>query len=325
VPASEIPNLGVARERIGPGRMRFTLKQIEYFVAASETGSITLASERVHISQPSISAAISHLEIEFGIQLFIRHHAQGLSLTPQGTRFLREAKTLLLQAEELQGVATELAGTVTGPIEIGCLTTLFPLLVPELVHAFRDRYETARVQAVAVDHAGLLDRLRRGEISVALTYDLAIPPDIEFERLVELAPFAFVAANHPLGRRKRVSLATLAEEPFLLLDLPLSRDYFLSLFHQFGLTPRIGGEFAHMDVIRSLVARGDGFGLGNIRPLNRASLDGRMLTYLDLEGRPRPLTLGIVSVKGTLRTRTAEAFAALCRELVSAEHVPGMG
>ena len=56
--------------------MRYTLRQLEYFIAAGETGSITLASERVHISQPSISTAISHLEQGFGVQLFIRHHAQ---------------------------------------------------------------------------------------------------------------------------------------------------------------------------------------------------------------------------------------------------------
>jgi len=62
--------------------MIFTLKQLEYFVAAGERGSITFAAEKVNISQPSISAAITHLEAEFGVQLFIRHHAQGLSLTP---------------------------------------------------------------------------------------------------------------------------------------------------------------------------------------------------------------------------------------------------
>jgi DNA-binding transcriptional LysR family regulator len=60
---------------------RFAQRQLAYFVAAGEAGGITLASERVHISQPSISAAITQLEHEFGVQLFIRHHAQGLSLT----------------------------------------------------------------------------------------------------------------------------------------------------------------------------------------------------------------------------------------------------
>ena len=78
--------------------MRFTFRQLEYFVAAGETGSITLASERIHISQPSISTAISNLETELGVRLFIRHHAQGLSLTPAGRRLLHEVKGLLAQA-----------------------------------------------------------------------------------------------------------------------------------------------------------------------------------------------------------------------------------
>lgn len=70
--------------------MRYTLRQLEYFIAAGEVGSITLASERLCISQPSISTAISHLEREFGVQLFVRHHAQGLSLTPAGHKILKD-------------------------------------------------------------------------------------------------------------------------------------------------------------------------------------------------------------------------------------------
>jgi DNA-binding transcriptional LysR family regulator len=109
----------------------------------------------------------------------------------------------------------------------------------------------------------------------------------------------------------------------LLLDLPFSRDYFLALFQQIGATPQIGGRFEHMDVIRSLVARGDGFGIGNIKPKMRASLDGRRLAYLDLEEKLPPLTLGIATVKGLQHTRTALAFVELCRELVRDGRIPG--
>lgn len=87
--------------------MRFTLRQLEYFIAASEVGSITLASERIHISQPSISTAISHLEKELSVQLFIRHHAHGLSPTPVGRELLREAKALVAQAQNLYLKASE--------------------------------------------------------------------------------------------------------------------------------------------------------------------------------------------------------------------------
>jgi DNA-binding transcriptional LysR family regulator len=296
--------------------MRFTLKQIEYFAAAAETGSITHASERVHISQPSISAAISNLEVEFGIQLFIRHHAQGLSLTPQGQRFLREAKSLLLQAEELTAAATELSTKVGGVLTLGCLTTLYPLLMPELLHAFKEQHGSVRIEAVAGDQAGLIEQLRLGRLSLLLSYDMSVPADIEFTPLATLPPFAFVSARHKLASHRSVTIEQLAEQPFLLLDLPISRDYFLSLFHRVGLAPRIAGRFEHMEVIRSLAARGEGFGLANAQPRNRASLDGNKLAYLAIEGHPRALTLGILMVKNTRTTQTMEAFLSLCHSLI---------
>jgi DNA-binding transcriptional LysR family regulator len=64
--------------------LRYTLRQLAYFVAAGEAGSILKAAENIHFSQPSISNAISQLEDTFGIQLFIRHHARGMSLTTSG-------------------------------------------------------------------------------------------------------------------------------------------------------------------------------------------------------------------------------------------------
>jgi DNA-binding transcriptional LysR family regulator len=296
--------------------MRFTLKQIEYFAAAAETGSITLASERVHISQPSISAAISNLEVEFGIQLFIRHHAQGLSLTPQGQRFLREAKSLLLQAEELAAAATELSTKIGGVLNLGCLTTLYPLLMPELLHAFKERHGSVRIESVAADQSDLFDQLRTGRLSVVLSYDMSVPADLEFTPLTQLPPFAFVSTRHVLARQRSVTIERLAEYPFLLLDLPISRDYFLSLFHRVGLAPRIAGRFEHMEVIRGLVARGEGFGMANAQPRNRAALDGNKLAHIALEGHPLALSLGILMVKNTRLTRTMEVFIALCQELI---------
>lgn len=78
--------------------LRFTLRQLEYFVAVGECGSIALAAEKVNVSSPSISAAIAQLEAEFGLQLFVRRHAQGLSLTQGGMRFMDDARALLESA-----------------------------------------------------------------------------------------------------------------------------------------------------------------------------------------------------------------------------------
>jgi DNA-binding transcriptional LysR family regulator len=303
--------------------MRFTLKQIAYFVATAETGSITHASERVNISQPSISSAITALEDVFGIQLFIRHHAQGLSLTAEGQRFLREAKALLLQAEEVENAASVISTRVAGPLEIGCLSTLFPLSIPELLSVFKKRHEAAKVNAIAGNQTELFESLRAGRIALLLTYDMNMPPDFDFMPLAPLPPYAFVGAGHPFARRRSVALQELAPENFLLLDLPMSRDYFLSLFREAGVNPNITGRYQHIDVIRSLVARGEGYSLANAQPKNLSTLDGRKLSYLTLEDSLSPLIHGIATLKGLRRTPTADAFITLCRELLYNKPLPG--
>ena len=87
--------------------MRFTLRQLEYFVAAGEAGSITEAARRTHGSQPTVSSAVARLEKALGVELFVRHHAHGVTLTPAGTRFLGEARALLRQAVELERSGVE--------------------------------------------------------------------------------------------------------------------------------------------------------------------------------------------------------------------------
>jgi DNA-binding transcriptional LysR family regulator len=303
--------------------MRFTLKQIAYFVATAETGSITLASDQVNISQPSISSAITALEEIFGIQLFIRHHAQGLSLTSDGQRFLREAKALLLQAEEVENAANVISTRIAGPLEIGCISTLFPLMIPEILTVFQQRHAAARVFATAGNQTELFETLRSGKIALLLTYDLAIPPDFEFWPMAPMPPYAFVGAAHRFARRRSISLAELATDNFLLLDLPMSRDYFLSLFRQAGVNPNIAGRYPYIDVIRSLVGRGDGFSLANAQPKNLSTLDGRKLSYLALEDDLRPLHHGIAVLKDMRRTPTAEAFIKICRELLEGKPLPG--
>ncbi|OZA82799.1 MAG: LysR family transcriptional regulator, partial [Azorhizobium sp. 39-67-5] len=219
--------------------MRYTLRQLEYFIAAGETGSITLASERISISQPSISTAISHLEQELGVQLFVRHHAQGLSLTPVGRKLLAEAKHLVEQAEGLYAVASEATDQVRGQLSVGCMVTLAPMILPELSHGFTTAYPGAQIRHVEANQERLLDGLRRAEIDIAVTYDLQIPAGIAFTPLASLPPHVVVSEAHPFAGMSALSLKDLADEPLILLDLPISSEYFLALFLQEGIQPRI--------------------------------------------------------------------------------------
>lgn len=93
-------------------RPRITLKQCQYVLAAAKTGSITSAAERVQISQPSVSAAISALEAEFGVPLFRRNPPHGILLTPTGARLMPELRTILGRIGGLYALAR--TGAVNG-------------------------------------------------------------------------------------------------------------------------------------------------------------------------------------------------------------------
>ena len=99
--------------------LRNTFWQLEYVVPVGASGSIARVSERIKVSSPSISSAISKLEQEFGLPLFVRLHAQGLSLTQAGRQLPDQARLVLCEAGALTDIAGDLAGTVRGPLAAG--------------------------------------------------------------------------------------------------------------------------------------------------------------------------------------------------------------
>jgi DNA-binding transcriptional LysR family regulator len=303
--------------------LKFTLRQLEYFIAAAESGSILAASQRANISAPSISTAITHLEQEFGVQLFVRHHAQGLSLTAAGRSLLREARLGVRHMEGLYATATE-NGQLRGTLNVGCLVTLAPMVMPELAKTFMHAHPGCTIAPTAQHQEGLVQGLRRAQLDVAITYDLQAGEDIAYEPLVALPPYALFGGADELRRRRSVRLAELARQPLILLDLPISREYLLGLFMRADLTPHVAWRSPHPEVIRTMVANGFGYALFNARPKSLYAMDGQRLYPVRIAGSHPPAVLGLARLKGHGGSRLVQAFAAHCREQITTRHIPGM-
>jgi len=297
--------------RILPGKimqLRYTLRQLEYFVAVGEAGSISAASQRVNVSSPSISTGIAQLEEELGVKLFVRHHAQGLTPTLVGHQLLDRAQMILRQAAGLRDLAGELSGFVRGPLALGCLGSFAHLALPGLRRSFVERYSDVRISQIEADQVELFSLLRQAKIDLALTYDLDLPRDLRFVPMIDLPPIVALGAHHPLAQLSSISIETLAPYPMVLLDLPLSSDYFLSFFSDAGLTANITERTRDMAVVRSLVANGFGYSIVNVRPIHDAAPDGSPMRYVPLDGNLRPMKLGILMTKGSERTQLYKAF-----------------
>ena len=304
--------------------LRYTLRQLEYFVAAGHAGSIALAAERIKVSPPAISAAIAQLEAEFGLQLFTREHARGMSLTPGGRAFYDKARMVLEDAAALRGLAGEISGQVSGPIRIGCLNTLAPLLLAHLRRSFEARHPGIEASQLVDHQTALFAGLRRAEIDVAITYEMDIPADLDFVGLADMAPYAMLAADHPMATRDSLGLTEIAALPMILLDLPVSRDYFLGLFRDAGLKPNIVERGTDLFMVRSLVANGFGYSIANLRPLSDTAPDGKPIVCVPLAAPVRLLPLGILMTRAERRTNAVEAFGAHCREMIGQPAIPGM-
>ena len=303
---------------------RITLRQLEYVVAVGETGSITAASDKVNVSSPSISAAISQLEMDMGVQIFVRRHAQGLSLTSSGRRLFDEAKVILNKVQNLGAVADETEGKLRGTLKLGCLITIAPILSANIRRRFEDIYPETEIILYEAHQADLLAMLDRAEIDVALTYDLGIGSNTVFVDVATLPPYVLLGANHPLAAASELAIEDLADQPMVLLDLPLSGDYFLSMFHRLGLTPQIGVRTKELPVLRSLVANGYGYGLLNVRTHAAVAPDGLPLVFTPLKGDHQPMQLGIAHKFMALPPRLVAEFIDHVAERASHADLPGI-
>lgn len=304
--------------------LRFSLRQLEYLVAVGDSGSIALASERVNVSSPSISTAISQLEAEFGIPLFVRKHAHGLSLTQGGKEFVEQARAVLAEAGRLNELANTITGKVRGPLNVGCLLTFAQVVLPQLRRSFVDLHPAVEFRQYERNQTEIFEGLRNARLDVALTYDLELPPDLEFIPLVSLPPYAIFDEMHALANRTSVSPQELTGYPMVLLDLPLSADYFLSFFNSLGVRPAIAERTRDIAVMRSLVANGFGYSIANIRPYTDRAPDGRALRYVPLTGALRPMRLGILLAEGARSSLTIRAFVDHARAHVTPEATPGL-
>jgi len=207
-----------------------------------------------------------------------------------------------------------------GALSLGCFQIFAPYIVPAIVARMTKLDPGVELTLLEADQGHLLASLRRGEIEIALLYDFDVGSDIHTERLAELMPYVLLPDGHPLTGHPALTLESLAREPLVLLDVEPSRDYFLSLFRQRGLEPRIGYRSTSLEMVRGLVGHGLGYSLLATKPANSMSYDGRALVA-------RPLATGVKSSRLVLATRAgaapgpvARAFAGHCRSFFGAPH-----
>lgn len=259
-----------------------TLKQLEYLSALAETQHFGKAAERCSVTVSTLSAGIQDLEDVLGVALAERTKRRVL-ITSLGNDIAIRARTLLLGAEDIMSLATTNRTPLTGDVRLGVIPTVGPFLLPRILHGLRTSYPALRLILDEKLTQPLLDRLRFGELDLAL---IALPFDTRELATQVLFEDEFVFAcseGHPFGRQRKVSMADLAREPLMLLEEGhCLRAHALQVCTQRGKNRRSPFEASSFHTLVQMVGSGIGVTLLPKLAVDMGIADGMDISLLPL-------------------------------------------
>ncbi len=294
--------------------LHYSLRQLEYFVTTAECRSVANAARLLNISQPSVSKAITNLESQFSTQLFIRHHAKGVSLTRAGERLLTDAQNLLRCAKDLQQSAHDSGENVTGQVDVACFMNFAPIFMPALLADFQKLYSGVSIRLYEGNQDKLIAGLISGSYELALLFNLVLPEEITFEKVAEFNHYILLPEDHAMVAKKQVSLHDLVDDDLVLLDVPPSREYFLGIFRSLGLEPSISFSSPSLEMVRGLVGQGRGYSLLVTHPHLDFTYDGQKIATLPLADDIPRAELGIARHAQIRPTRAMQLFLDFCTD-----------
>ena len=263
--------------------MKYSLRQLEIFVAISRTESVSRASEALSLSQSATSTALSELERQFDLQLFDRV-GKSLRINETGQQLLPRAVELLDRAKEIENLLQGHAGF--GHMRIGATLTVGNYLATILVARFLQEHPESRIQLKVHNTSTIVQQIANHELDLGLIEGDCNHPDIEVQPWIADELVVFSAPDHPLASQRKVSLEQLLQEEWILREKGSgTRETFDRAFHSHHSKLKIRLELEHTEAIKRAVESGlgigcisrlalkDAFRRGSLVPISTPNLD----------------------------------------------------
>ena len=259
------------------------LRDLQYLVAVADHQHFGKAAESCYVSQPTLSQQIKKLEEYLCTALFERDH-RSVRLTPIGQEIVGRARKVLQEADGLVQLAKSAGDPAVGELRIGAFPTLAPYYLPKVLPMVRKRLPDLKLYLVEDKTPNLLSQLQSGELDAAL---LALPIRYEGLDAVPLLEESFwlaVAKDHPLAKRKSVSVDDMHGLSLMLLeDGHCLRDQALEVCQLAGAHESTTFKASSLETLRQMVASGLGV---TLLPEMALRQDDHGIRYLPIKDAP---------------------------------------
>jgi len=289
--------------------MHITFRQLRLFLALAESGSVSGAARRTHVTQPTASMQLREITESIGLKLY-EVVSKRVVLTEAGEELARTARAIEDEWDGFEQRVAALQGLTRGRLRIAVVSTA-KYFVPRLLGAFCALYPEVEISLVVLNRDGVIDRLRENRDDL---YIMSKPPESFDLANDELMPNPLVlisSTSHALAARTQISLHALGQERFILREqgsgTRLAVDAY---FAAQRFKPIVRLELGNNEAIREAVAGGLGLAV-----LSRHALEGRAtgdsgVTILPVDGFPIPSKWHLVHP----RNRELSPIATVFRE-----------
>ncbi len=175
-----------------------------------------------------------------------------------------------------------------------------------MLKQFVEKYPAVDVLCDELHQKDIISGINNCKYELAITYDMQLPDNIEFIPLMTMPPYVAVCADHPLAKHSILSIEELVDYPMVMLDWPMSKQYFSSLFYSHGVEPKIAFNAHSLGMAQGLVENGLGYTLLNT-PMRDDGANSKLVS-IPLKGNLLPLTMGVAKLKQTRLSPVGNAF-----------------
>lgn len=294
--------------------MAFTIRQLQYFIAVCEQGTVSGAAQTLSISQSAVTEAIKELELDLGVRLFERH-PRGLNITHKGHQFLRHATTILADVSDARQAFQEPETTASGDLHLGVTSLVAGYVLSDILARFRRANPAVNVSAIE-DNGDFLEHLLIGgelDVAVMIISNLRDRMALQAE-ILEVSPYRlWLPLGHHLSALDIISLTEVTSEPLIMLTVDEIEEATVKLLGAFGAKPNVAFRTRSVEAVRSLVATGAGVALLPDLVYRPWSLEGDRIESRDVSGSLPVVQVGVVWRKGSTLPQTARDFIAVAQ------------
>ncbi len=293
--------------------------QLRYFVAVAEDGQFTRAAEHLEVAQPSVSAQIRRLETLLGTPLF--HRGPGpVTLTDAGDTLLPIARRVLADLASIEDEISGLAKLLSGHVAVGATPSLSTTLLPTVLGRFHRLHPGVAIRVSEQGSPQLVDELLAGTLDLALAIAPVQSRGLASIALAEEELVVVTTPDHPLVRRRSVTVPELAEHPMVMFRPGYElRTSTLAIFAEHGVEPTVAVEGGEMGSVLALVAAG----LGAAVVPGIVTTGETRLRATRFHAPPPTRTIALVRVDDRVPSKAAEALATAFTEEITVANWPG--